>query len=75
MAQYPKTVAILLPGGATAEGRTDVRALFQGFCQPFGVEDQRDSFPAIKSWTLQAVNVSGCQRPLPPAPYYGAELT
>ena len=35
MAQYPEDVQILLPGGITVEGRADVRALFEGFCQPF----------------------------------------
>jgi phosphotriesterase-related protein len=35
MAQYPDSVKILLPGGVTVEGRDDVRALFEGFCQPF----------------------------------------
>src|SRR5512139_2211472 len=35
MAQYPDTIKILLPGGVTMEGRDDVRALFEGFCQPF----------------------------------------
>lgn len=35
MAQYPDGINILLPGGVTVEGRDDVRALFEGFCQPF----------------------------------------
>lgn len=35
MAQYPDEIKILLPGGVTVEGRDDVRALFEGFCQPF----------------------------------------
>jgi predicted metal-dependent phosphotriesterase family hydrolase len=35
MAQYPDRVKILLPGGVTVAGRRDVRALFEGFCQPF----------------------------------------
>ena len=35
MAQYPNSIQILLPGGVTVEGREDVRALFEGFCQPF----------------------------------------
>jgi predicted metal-dependent phosphotriesterase family hydrolase len=35
MAQYPYGIKILLPGGVTVEGRDDVRALFEGFCQPF----------------------------------------
>jgi len=35
MAQYPEGVEILLPGGVTVEGRDDVRALFEDFCQPF----------------------------------------
>ena len=35
MAQYPDDIKILLPGGVTTAGRDDVRALFEGFCQPF----------------------------------------
>ena len=48
MAQYPETVALLLPGGVTVEGRTDVRALFEGFCAGLkGIQ-----FEAIRSWTV-----------------------
>ena len=45
MAQYPETVAILLPGGVTSEGRTDVRALFEGFCQPYPAGSTASSSP------------------------------
>jgi hypothetical protein len=76
MAQYPKTVAILLPGGATAEGRTGVRALFQGFCQPFGAGGLNGiQFTAIKSWTIgKTVNIQWvASAPFLAAPYYGAD--
>ena len=76
MAQYPKTVAILLPGGVTVEGRTDVRALFQGFCQPFGAGGLNGiQFTAIKSWTVgKTVNVQWvATAPFLAAPYYGAD--
>jgi hypothetical protein len=71
MAQYPSTIAILLPGGATAEGRTDVRALFEGFCAGLnGIE-----FAAVKSWTVgKTVNVQWvATAPFLAAPYYGAD--
>ena len=71
MAQYPKTVAILLPGGVTVEGRTDVRALFEGFCAGLnGI-----TFVAIKSWTIgKTVNVQWvATAPFLAAPYYGAD--
>jgi hypothetical protein len=71
MAQYPKTVAILLPGGVTIEGRTDVRTLFEGFCGGLnGME-----FVAIKSWTIgKTVNVQWvATAPFLAAPYYGAD--
>lgn len=76
MAQYPKTVAILLPGGVTVEGRTDVRALFQGFCQPFGAGGLNGiQFTAIKSWTIgKTVNIQWvATAPFLAAPYYGAD--
>ena len=76
MAQYPETVAILFPGGATAEGRTSVRALFEGFCQPFGAGGLNGvQFTAIKSWTVgKTVNVQWmATAPFPAAPYYGAD--
>jgi len=71
MAQYPKTIAILLPGGVTVEGRTDVRTLFEGFCGGLnGME-----FVAIKSWTVgKTVNVQWvATAPFLAAPYYGAD--
>ena len=76
MAQYPKTVAILFPGGGTAEGRTDVRALFTGFCQPLASGGLNGiQFTAIKSWTIgKTVNVQWvATAPFLSAPYYGAD--
>ena len=76
MAQYPKTIAILFPGGVTVEGRDDVRALFQGFCQPFGAGGLNGiQFTAIKSWTIgKTVNVQWvATAPFLSAPYYGAD--
>ena len=76
MAQYPKTVAILFPGGVTAEGRTSVRALFQGLCQPFGAGGLNGiQFTAIRSWTVgKTVNVQWvATAPFLSAPYYGAD--
>ena len=71
MAQFPDTVAILLPGGVTVEGPTDVRALFEGFCGALdGIH-----FEAIKSWTVgKTVNVQWvATAPFLAAPYYGAD--
>ena len=71
MAQYPETVALLLPGGVTVEGRTDVRALFEGFCAGLkGIQ-----FEAIGSWTVgKTVNVQWvATAPFLAAPYYGAD--
>jgi len=71
LAQYPETAAILLPGGVTVEGPTDVRALFDGFCGALnGIE-----FVAIKSWTVgKTVNVQWvATAPFLAAPYYGAD--
>ena len=76
MAQYPKTVAILLPGGVTVEGRTDVRALFEGFClSPAAGGLNGLTFVAIKSWTVgNTVNVQWvATAPFLAAPYYGAD--
>ena len=71
MAQYPSTIAILLPGGVTAEGRTDVRALFEGFCA--GLSGIR--FEAIESWTVgKTINVQWvATAPFLAEPYYGAD--
>ena len=52
MAQYPETVAILLPGGVTSEGRTEVRALFEGFCLPYPAGLRGLHFTEVKSWTV-----------------------
>ena len=76
MAQYPKNVAILLPGGVTVEGRTGVRALFEGFCLPPAAGGLNGiKFVAIKSWTVgQTVNVQWvATAPFLAAPYYGAD--
>jgi hypothetical protein len=76
MAQYPKTVAILLPGGVTVEGRTGVRALFDGFCQPATAGGLNGiQFVAIKSWTVgKTVNVQWvATAPFLAEPYYGAD--
>lgn len=52
MAQYPPGIHILLPGGVTVEGRTDVRALFEGFCLPFPDGLAGLQFTEIESWTV-----------------------
>ena len=64
-------IAILLPGGVTVEGRTDVRALFEGFCG--GLSGMQ--FEAIESWTVgKTVNVQWvATAPFLAAPYYGAD--
>ena len=71
MAQYPNTVAILVPGGVTVEGRTDVRTLFEGFCA--GLGGMR--FDVVKSWTFgKTINLQWvATAPFLAAPYYGAD--
>ena len=39
MAQYPESIEILLPGGATVAGRVAVQELFEGFCLPYEWSD------------------------------------
>ena len=75
MAQYPETVAILLPGGVTSEGRTDVRALFEGFCLPYPAGLKGLQFTEVKSWTVgKTVNVQWvANAPFLAVPYYGAD--
>jgi hypothetical protein len=76
MAQYPRTVAILFPGGVTVEGRTAVRALFEGFCKPPATGGLNGiTFAAVKSWTVgKTVNVQWvATAPFLAAPYYGAD--
>ena len=75
MAQYPETVAILLPAGVTSEGRTEVRALFEGFCQPYPAGLNGLQFTEIKSWTVgKTVNVQWvADAPFLAEPYYGAD--
>lgn len=71
MAQYPNSIAILLPGGVTVEGRTDVRALFEGFCAGLsGIH-----FEAIRSWNVgKTVNIQWvATAPFLATPYYGAD--
>jgi phosphotriesterase-related protein len=75
MAQYPKRVKILLPGGVTVEGRDEVRALFEGFCEPFpeglaGLQFTEVSSSRVKKtintqWVADADFL--CE------PYYGAD--
>lgn len=53
MAQYPKSVHIVLPGGVTVEGRDAVRDLFEGFCLSFeegGLNGLQ--FTEVKSWRV-----------------------
>jgi phosphotriesterase-related protein len=52
MAQYPETIHILLPGGVTVEGREDVRALFEGFCQPYPAGLAGLQFTPLESWKV-----------------------
>jgi hypothetical protein len=76
MAQYPKSIAILLPGGVTVEGRSSVRALFDGVCLPFGSGGLNGiHFTAIKSWTVgKTINLQWvANAPFLAAPYYGAD--
>lgn len=53
MAQYPESIHIVLPGGATTEGRDDVRALFEGFCLPFPDGLNGLTFTEVKSWQVE----------------------
>jgi hypothetical protein len=52
MAQYPETIEILLPGGATVAGRDDVRGLFEGFCLPYPDGLNGLTFTEISSGTV-----------------------
>ena len=75
MAQYPETVVILLPAGVTSEGRTEVRALFEGFCLPYPAGLKGLQFTEVNSWTVgKTVNVQWvANAPFLAAPYYGAD--
>lgn len=75
MAQYPETVAILLPGGVTSAGRTEVRALFEGFCLPYPAGLNGLQFTEVESWTVgKTVNVQWvANAPFLAEPYYGAD--
>jgi phosphotriesterase-related protein len=52
MAQYPKGIHILLPGGVTVEGRQAVRELFEGFCLPFPDGLAGMQFTPIETWRV-----------------------
>jgi hypothetical protein len=82
MAQYPETIHILLPDGVTVEGREDVLALFEGFCQPYNWDGEtnigglnglqfteQDSWKVHKTLNVQWVATADflCE------PYYGAD--
>ncbi len=75
MAQYPETVHIILPGGVTVEGREDVQALFEGFCQPFPDGLAGLQFTEVDHWKVHGtINMQWvatadflCE------PYYGAD--
>lgn len=84
MAQYPQSIAILLPGGVTTEGRKAVRALFKGFCKPHSQGGLKGlKFTTLKSWTVGTVrdqfsvvviNVQWvATAPFLAKPYYGAD--
>jgi hypothetical protein len=76
MAQYPKSIHIILPDGGQAVGRDEVLALFEGFCLPFeegGLNGLQ--FSEIESWKIhKTINMQWmanadflCE------PYYGAD--
>jgi ketosteroid isomerase-like protein len=84
MAQYPESIAILLPGGVTTEGRKAVRALFEGFCKPHSEGGLKGlQFTTLKSWTVAknkghhsvvVINVQWvANAPFLTKPYYGAD--
>ena len=76
MAQYPESIAILLPGGVTVEGRTDVRALFEGFCLPHSQGGLNGlQFAPISSWTVgNTINTQWvATASFLAEPYYGAD--
>jgi hypothetical protein len=53
MAQYPRSVHIVLPGGVTVEGRDAVQDLFEGFCLPFADGGLNGlQFTEIDSWKV-----------------------
>ena len=76
MAQYPRSVHIVLPGGVTVEGRDAVRDLFEGFCLPFAEGGLNGlQFTEVDSWRVnKTINMQWvadadflCE------PYYGAD--
>jgi hypothetical protein len=76
MAQYPKSIAILLPGGVTVEGRDSVRGLLEGLCLPPSSGGLNGiHFEAVRSWTIgKTVNVQWvATAPFLAEPYYGAD--
>lgn len=52
MAQYPESIHIVLPGGATVEGRADVQGLFEGFCTDYPVGNKGLTFTEVDSWKV-----------------------
>lgn len=76
MAQYPEEIVILLPGGVTVEGRTDVRALFEGFCLPYEEGGLNGlTFAEIQSWKVgKTINTQWvATAPFLAEPYFGAD--
>lgn len=76
MAQYPRTIAILLPGGVTVEGRADVRDLFEGFCLPVTEGGLRGiQFTVIQNWKVgKTINTQWiADACFLLEPYYGAD--
>ena len=78
MAQYPESIHIVLPGPpetAVVEGREDVRALFENFCQDYPAGLKGLQFTPL--WTEQVhktVNaVWMATAPFLCEPYYGAD--
>ena len=75
MAQYPESIHIILPGGVTVEGREDVQALFEGFCQPFPDGLAGLQFTEIEHWRVhKTINMQWmADAPFLCEPYYGAD--
>lgn len=81
MAQYPESVHLFLPGGSAPTvviGRTAVRALFEGFCQPYVKGGSGLNGIQFTSQVVQKVgdtiNVQWvANAPFLAEPYYGAD--
>lgn len=52
MAQYPESIHIVLPGGATVAGREDVRGLFEGFCLDYPAGNRGLTFTEVEHWKV-----------------------